>query len=144
MFAELNLVTEGLLSGLQDFMPGYVEEVDDPDNPGATKRVVHRGTFSLHELHTNSALLGKDPAFASGARAVFLQAYLAILDGSGTLTFLPVDSLSHAALFCYFKGKSQLRWYVVCDVFGRILFVSTVYPGKNDDNTILEPTGYYE
>lgn len=136
-----------LKEGLQDFMPGFCDVEPDSENPddSSTEQLLfNRGAFDLHKLHTTTAELCEDPAFAEESRKAYMLAFLVILDGSGTTTFHPVDGVAHTNLWCHFKGKSQLRWYIACDIYGTILFVSSHYPGRCDDNTILHSTGFYE
>ena len=74
----------------------------------------------------------------------FKNYLLYIIDGSGTQIYKPVDQRIAKANYCFWKSQSQLRWYVVTDCLGSILFVSGVYEGKLDDTTVLENTHFYE
>lgn len=73
----------------------------------------------------------------------FKNFLLYIIDGSGTLIFVPGEHELKKKTFCSWKNAQQLRWYVVTDVLGRILFVSPVYEGSIDDTTVLKKSFFY-
>jgi hypothetical protein len=61
-----------------------------------------------------------------------------VIDGSGTRIYNPSHNDLANANFCNWKEAEQIRWFVVCDVQGRIQYVSPVYPGKESDKKSLD------
>lgn len=78
------------------------------------------------------------------ARRQFQQMLVLVLDGSGTEIHEPNHTLARMLNFCYWKDQYQIRWYVVVDMHGHIVFISSPYSGKVDDTAALLQTGFYE
>jgi DDE superfamily endonuclease len=66
-----------------------------------------------------------------------------VIDGSGTSCQKPVHPNEAQLTFCYWKKEYQVRWYVVTDLAGRIVFVAGPYSGKYDDTKVLKDSGFY-
>lgn len=132
-YAQFNTMCDAIYDGLAEFMPSHYLECEE----GAE---LAGNDVNLHSLHKVTATLGRDKAFKNN---VYDKAMLIILDGSGTLTYEPLDHVEHTELYCYWKKRTMFRWFIVVDVRGTILFVSSVYSGKIDDTTVLEDSFFY-
>ena len=73
----------------------------------------------------------------------FGDALIMVIDGSGTALYAPLATVAHMMSYCFWKAEFQTRWYVVVDMLGRILFVSSTYAGKIDDTTALDSTAFF-
>ena len=131
-FNEFFTVCDAIYEYLCDFVPGHYLDDNGPRLAGRS--------VDIHDLHMTTASLGKDDAFNNN---IFKNAALIILDGSGTEVLAPADHLTHTELYCHWKGRTMYRWYIVVDAGGKLLYLSNVYPGKIDDNTVLEKTFFY-
>jgi len=66
-----------------------------------------------------------------------------VADGSGTSAMKPVHPSEAMLMYCYWKDEYQIRWFIIVDMNGRIVFLSQPYPGKYDDAKILQKSGFY-
>lgn len=89
------------------------------------------GPIDVHALHTDTAeTLGCDSAFENDE---FKDGAVLIEDGSGTAVRDPSSPQLHLEYYCYWKGTTMARWFIIVDPYGRIVFCSAVYPGKQSD-----------
>ena len=93
------------------------------------------------ELSAHMEKIYNDPDYRA---AVFREALMIVIDGSGTVTYAPRDVAMQMDLWCHWKNEHQTRWYIVTSMKGKILFVSATYSGKIDDATALLHTKFYE
>ena len=124
-----------VLLDVEGFMPQYVESIESGVASFAGAQV---DVTKLYE-HMDTVRADKDER----AR-LFDKCLIAAVDGSGTTVYIPDDVLEHLQCYCYWKSQYQLRWFIVTDMSGTILFVSNAYVGKMDDTTALSHNYFYD
>ena len=129
-------MAENIIIGLDKHAPCFVMGEDDTGKPIFTDQRI-----AMEALWKATRVLGKDPQFKNNP---FVKGLLLILDGSGTQVYEPTAHHEHTRVYCYWKKKCQVRWYIVTDAYGKILFVSAVYEGKKGDTVALDETHSYE
>lgn len=134
--SAMDTMSRHMIDALYSFMPEYVAETN------GVKELV--GPNTSNQLQRLDAAMGKmrqdsDPI----ARDLFCQFALLVVDGTGTVVRASTDLFARRNSFCSWKHEYQLRWFVVVDMTGCILFVSDLYPGKVDDTKALDCADFY-
>lgn len=141
---RMNTMTERLTQALSRFMPGHLtlqSTLGDTTQPAVVQTVLAGVGIDMERLNESMKVMRRDED--ESARKLFNELTVICLDGSGTVIYEGSTLDSRMMHYCYWKDEYQLRWYVVVDMMGNILFVSGVYPGKLDDSEALKQTGFY-
>lgn len=141
----MRTMTARLVGALEYTMPAHLS--GETVRGGSTKKHIDKPSFQgaevdFQELYDAMAAMRADDD--EKAREQLAKLLVLVLDGSGTLIYESNDIDAKMQNFCFWKDEYQLRWYVVVNMRGRILFISPVYPGKIDDSEALQMTSFYE
>jgi hypothetical protein len=138
-------MTDNLLVVLESFLPAYATLNSDAGDAAHVGLVQTQFAGRAIDFdRTWKSMVAMDADDDENARKEFRQYLMLVLDGSGTVIHEPNQSLTRMQHFCYWKDQYQLRWYIVVDMHGHIVFTSAVYVGKLDDSAALLQTGFYE
>lgn len=138
-------MTKKLIIALKDFLPAFVtaaSDAGDETHVGLVSARFGGRPFDVDRTWRSMAVMDADED--ENARQQFQEYLVLVVDGSGTVIYEPNQTLTRLQHFCYWKEEYQIRWYVVVDMHGHIVFLSSTYVGKLDDSSALKHTGFYE
>ena len=144
LWRVLARLTRALVVSMRDVSPMFVGAESRTLDSGALDHdhIVwcgNRDFVSTAAASMKNMCADPDQSFVRQMRGLLVL----VADGSGTECFKLMSTQSRTLSYCFWKKEYQMRWYIVVDMHGHIVFVSSVYAGKLDDTKILYQSAFY-